>query len=246
VAGAAIRATGAVVIVLNAAELAIAGRSARAPQISARDGHGNGSGTRRPELRVLVVDDSLTIRTLEKNLLQAAGYVVEAAGDGHQAWERLKQGGVDLVLSDIEMPHMDGIELVTRVRQDGVLRDLPFVLSARWGLSQTRPGALPRAPTPTSSKTPGRRTACSRPCGGSSDHAPRPRLRRLPGGPDADQPDPRGARRPDRGRPGGKRPAGGRARRALEARRGDHGRPHAGMDGLEATARSWPPIRAPS
>jgi two-component system chemotaxis sensor kinase CheA len=131
VTGAAIRANGDVVMVLNAAELASAGRRSRAPVAPA-----DVDGTRVPESsgqRVLVVDDSLTIRTLEKNLLQAAGYSVDAACDGHQAWERLQRGGVDLVLSDIEMPHMDGIELVSRVRADEVMRDLPFVLVSSLG-----------------------------------------------------------------------------------------------------------------
>jgi two-component system chemotaxis sensor kinase CheA len=77
---------------------------------------------------VLVVDDSITTRTMEKNLLESAGYRVRVAVDGLEAMTLLKTEPVDLVLSDIDMPRMDGFELTARIRTDRQLADLPVVL----------------------------------------------------------------------------------------------------------------------
>jgi two-component system, chemotaxis family, sensor kinase CheA len=77
---------------------------------------------------VLVVDDSITTRTMEKNLLEAAGYHVQVAVDGVEAWTALKAGKFDLVVSDVDMPRMDGFELTRRIRADRELAGLPVVL----------------------------------------------------------------------------------------------------------------------
>lgn len=79
-------------------------------------------------LRILVVDDSLTQRTLQRNILTSAGYNVEVAVDGVEAWDKLRQRQFDLLLSDIEMPGMDGLELTRRIRTDPLRRGLPIVL----------------------------------------------------------------------------------------------------------------------
>jgi two-component system chemotaxis sensor kinase CheA len=76
----------------------------------------------------LIVDDSITTRTLEKSVLEAVGYEVEIATDGIDALNRLERSRFDLVLSDVQMPRMDGIELVTRVRASEIHRGLPMVL----------------------------------------------------------------------------------------------------------------------
>lgn len=78
--------------------------------------------------RVLVVEDSLTRRTLHLNLLSSAGYEVEGAVDGLDAWAKLHAGSFDLMVSDIEMPQLDGFELTRRVRQDPARSGLPIVL----------------------------------------------------------------------------------------------------------------------
>ncbi|MGP0173469.1 hybrid sensor histidine kinase/response regulator [Pseudomonas sp. NCHU5208] len=78
--------------------------------------------------RVLVVDDSLTVRELERKLLLSRGYQVEVAVDGMDGWNALRAGHFDLLISDIDMPRMDGIELVTLVRQDPRLRSLPVMV----------------------------------------------------------------------------------------------------------------------
>jgi two-component system chemotaxis sensor kinase CheA len=77
---------------------------------------------------ILVVDDSITTRTMERNLLEAAGFRVRVAADGLDAWTVLRTEEFDLVLSDVDMPRMDGFELTTRIRSDRKLADLPVVL----------------------------------------------------------------------------------------------------------------------
>ena len=81
---------------------------------------------RRPSL--LVVEDSPTSRNLLKGILESVGYEVSVAVDGVDAIARLRSGRFDLVLSDVEMPRMDGFELVSRVRADKALARLPVVL----------------------------------------------------------------------------------------------------------------------
>ena len=68
--------------------------------------------------RVLVVDDSLTVRELERKLLVNRGYDVEVAVDGMDGWNAVRTGHFDLVVTDIDMPRMDGIELVTLINKD--------------------------------------------------------------------------------------------------------------------------------
>ncbi len=82
---------------------------------------------------ILVVDDSLTSRTLEQNILAAAGYDVLTAVDGEEAWGVLQQRQIDLVVADIEMPRVDGIELTERIRDDEQLKDLPVIIVSSLG-----------------------------------------------------------------------------------------------------------------
>ncbi len=77
---------------------------------------------------ILVVDDSITTRTMEKNLLEAAGYRVCTAADGGEAWMALKSERFDLVVSDVDMPRMNGFDLTARIRSDPRLSPLPVVL----------------------------------------------------------------------------------------------------------------------
>ena len=78
--------------------------------------------------RVLVVDDSLTVRELERKLLENAGYQVTVAIDGMDGWNALRAETFDLLITDIDMPRMDGIELVTLVRRDKRLQSLPVMV----------------------------------------------------------------------------------------------------------------------
>jgi two-component system sensor histidine kinase and response regulator WspE len=78
--------------------------------------------------RVLVVDDSLTVRELERKLLDHASYEVEVAVDGMDGWNMVRTGHFDLVVTDIDMPRMDGIELVTLIKNNPNLKALPVMI----------------------------------------------------------------------------------------------------------------------
>jgi two-component system chemotaxis sensor kinase CheA len=86
-----------------------------------------GSGKARLQ-SLLVVEDSATSRILLRNILEAAGYVVATAADGADALVALDEGHFDLVVSDIEMPRMDGFTLTARIRADRQRHLLPVVL----------------------------------------------------------------------------------------------------------------------
>ena len=125
VSGATILHSGRIALVLSAAGLvrAAMGRSGDAARFL----------TRREEAlavkrRLLVIDDSVTTRTLEKSILEAAGYEVATAVDGDDAWRYLQENPVDLVVSDIEMPRMDGFALTETIRGSPRLAALPVVL----------------------------------------------------------------------------------------------------------------------
>ena len=77
---------------------------------------------------VLVVEDSITSRILLKNILESAGYDVKTAVDGIDAITTLKTEHFDLVVSDIEMPRMNGFDLTSKIRSDKKLAELPVVL----------------------------------------------------------------------------------------------------------------------
>jgi two-component system chemotaxis sensor kinase CheA len=78
--------------------------------------------------RILIVEDSITARTLFKHVLEAAGYAVRTAVDGVDGWTELSAERFDLVVSDIEMPRMDGIELTSRIRRSENFAEIPVIL----------------------------------------------------------------------------------------------------------------------
>ena len=78
--------------------------------------------------RILVVDDSITSRTLEQSVLSAAGYDVITAVDGLEGWRVIERGGIALVISDVEMPHLDGVGLCMRIRASERTASLPVIL----------------------------------------------------------------------------------------------------------------------
>lgn len=80
-------------------------------------------------IKVLVVDDFSTMRRIVKNLLRQIGYSnIEEAEDGAQAFSKLKNGGYGFVVSDWNMPNMDGLELIKAVRSDPQLKGLPILM----------------------------------------------------------------------------------------------------------------------
>ncbi len=78
--------------------------------------------------RILAVDDSLTVRELERKMLTGRGYVAEVAVDGMDAWNAVRSGAYDLVITDVDMPRMDGIELAKRIKQDPRLKSMPVLI----------------------------------------------------------------------------------------------------------------------
>ncbi|MCS0612988.1 response regulator [Massilia kyonggiensis] len=78
--------------------------------------------------RVLVVDDSLTVREMQRKLLAARGYHVDVALDGLDGWNQLRGADYDLVITDIDMPRLDGIGLTERIRRDPRLARLPVMI----------------------------------------------------------------------------------------------------------------------
>jgi two-component system, chemotaxis family, sensor kinase CheA len=125
VAGGTFTSSGGVVLVLNPRDLVDsalqAGRASRL------------SGSRQAESevaapKILVVDDSLTTRTLEKNILENNGYHVTVAVNGREGWETLQDNQFDLVVTDIQMPIMDGFELTEHIKHDKNTEKMPVVV----------------------------------------------------------------------------------------------------------------------
>ena len=141
VAGAALLGSGDVLIVLDANDLVRKATGTTfpvyqpltttvAPPLEAR------------KTRVLVVDDSITTRTLEKNILEAVGFEVYVAIDGVEAWARLAEIEPDVIVSDVEMPHMDGLELCIRIKSSDRLRHLPVILLTSLSKPEQREAGL--------------------------------------------------------------------------------------------------------
>nr|WP_246325290.1 Hpt domain-containing protein [Dissulfurirhabdus thermomarina] len=78
--------------------------------------------------RILVVDDSITVREVERKMLTARGYRVDVGVDGMDGWNAVRTGAYDLVITDVDMPRMDGVELVRHIRSDPRLARLPVVI----------------------------------------------------------------------------------------------------------------------
>jgi two-component system chemotaxis sensor kinase CheA len=92
--------------------------------------------------RVLVVDDQFTVRELQRSILETAGYRVDTANNGVEGFARISDGGVDIVLTDVEMPEMDGFELLRTIREDPESGSLPVVMvTSMGGDDQKRRGA---------------------------------------------------------------------------------------------------------
>lgn len=124
-AGAALLGSGDIVPILDVQalfELAVRSAAVRVARSSEPT-----SASGRPG-RVLVVEDSLVAGELEKGILLAAGYDADVVHDGVEALEALRREDWDLVISDVDMPRMDGFELTARLRADERLRDIPVII----------------------------------------------------------------------------------------------------------------------
>ncbi len=139
--GMSVLASGAVVLIYNPVALAsVYGDQARALRLTAQQATGAASpalsGAAMPSMMagvtqvplIMVVDDSITVRRVAQRLLKREGYRVVMAADGLQALERLQDEKPTVVLSDIEMPRMDGFDLARNIRADANLKDLPIIM----------------------------------------------------------------------------------------------------------------------
>lgn len=127
VASASVRQSGELVLILDADAMAI-DAARRLDEGTLRGAAAGSEDARRRVHRVLVVEDSLTVREVERQMLTRAGYQVDVAVDGLDGWNALQREHYDLVLSDVDMPRMNGLELVRRIRADRRLSHLPIVM----------------------------------------------------------------------------------------------------------------------
>ncbi|MDP1809447.1 MAG: hybrid sensor histidine kinase/response regulator [Actinomycetota bacterium] len=131
VSGATILGTGKVVIILNIGDMIKSAKTyghrkhdKALPEEAAADLAHADTDTKT----VLVVDDSITTRIMEKNILESAGYNVFLANDGIEALATLRTNRCDLIVSDVDMPRMNGFDLTQKVKGDDRLRDMPVIL----------------------------------------------------------------------------------------------------------------------
>jgi two-component system, chemotaxis family, sensor histidine kinase and response regulator WspE len=81
-----------------------------------------------PQKRILVVDDSITVREMERKLLENAGYDVDVAVDGMDGWNAAQMGQYDLIVTDVDMPRLSGVELVQQLKSHITLRSIPTII----------------------------------------------------------------------------------------------------------------------
>lgn len=125
-AGASVEPDGGILLVLDVAGLIDRARLARAPERAPAEERGPALVGGRA--RLLVVDDALTVRELQRSILQRAGYEVLVASDGQEAMSRLAETSVDLVLTDVEMPRMDGFALTEAIRAHPTRGNVPVLI----------------------------------------------------------------------------------------------------------------------
>ncbi len=125
IAGATVLGTGKVVLVLNVSDL-LKSAMKNAGKISMVSGIP--AGSRKKRKTILVVEDSITARTLLKNILESVGYGVVTAVDGVDGFTALRSRTFDLVVSDVQMPRMNGLELTEKIRATKESQNLPVIL----------------------------------------------------------------------------------------------------------------------
>jgi two-component system chemotaxis sensor kinase CheA len=124
ISGATILGSGKIIPVINTADLMMSA-------VSRKGKLKEPSGPEIPEMKsekILVAEDSITSRTLIKNILETAGYQVTTAVDGLDAYTRMKNEAFDLIVSDVDMPRMNGFELTARIKGDKQWAEIPVVL----------------------------------------------------------------------------------------------------------------------
>lgn len=128
IAGVTIIKNGVVVPVVNVKELIKDSTSAVQPINEPIFSSGTENSDDSPTVKVLIAEDSITIRHALKNYIESAGYQVTTAIDGVDAMKKLKETRFDIVVSDIEMPHMNGFELTRQIRSNSEIAETPVIL----------------------------------------------------------------------------------------------------------------------
>ena len=135
IAAATILGSGKVVPVLNASDLV---KSAATSAVRPAKPAAPQAGGEAAKQNILVVEDSITSRMLLKNILETSGYMVKTAVDGIDAISQLKTEKFDAVVSDVDMPRMNGFNLTEKIRGDKKLAELPVVLVTALGSREDR------------------------------------------------------------------------------------------------------------
>ena len=92
-------------------------------------------------MKILIADDDDDLRDLVEMVLSSGGYKVSAHPNGRKAWEALQKGGIDMAVLDINMPEMDGLELLDMIRGDERFKEMPvMLLTARKGMEERAQG----------------------------------------------------------------------------------------------------------
>jgi two-component system sensor histidine kinase and response regulator WspE len=133
ISAAALMCDGSLVLIVDVSDLVRSVKnflnSGRLAKVGASEAIVPGSfAPRRDRKRVLVVDDSTTVREVERKLLQNRGYTVEVAVDGMDGWNAIRSQPYDLVISDIDMPRMNGIELIKQIKNHPRLKSVPVIV----------------------------------------------------------------------------------------------------------------------
>jgi two-component system, chemotaxis family, sensor kinase CheA len=124
ISGATILGNGTVVPVLNVSDLI---KTAMKVNMGSRQNGGDESVVLNAS-KILIAEDSITSRTLIKNILESAGYEVTTSVDGADAYAKAKIGNFDIIVSDVDMPKMNGFELTYKIKNDKKLSEVPVVL----------------------------------------------------------------------------------------------------------------------
>ncbi|OMH32678.1 hybrid sensor histidine kinase/response regulator [Motiliproteus sp. MSK22-1] len=124
VTGGTLSGSGEIIIVLNPIDLVT---SALSMKTNCRFFE-NESSSENKQSSILIVDDSITTRTLEKGILENSGYRVEIAVDGREGWNKLQEQAFDLVVTDVEMPNMNGFDLTDLIKQHSKYQSIPVII----------------------------------------------------------------------------------------------------------------------
>jgi two-component system chemotaxis sensor kinase CheA len=142
ISGAALLGTGDVILVLDANDLIRAASGIQRPRHTVKSSSDAKPAVQPQRVRILIADDSITTRTLEKHILETAGFEVQVAVDGLEAWTKLTEAHFDVLIADVEMPNMDGLELTRRVKETEATKHLPVILLTSLAKPEQREAGL--------------------------------------------------------------------------------------------------------